>query len=94
MIVYKYCQVTINSLLILMALYRLRIREYYNRNWLPINKRILYKLASLCYISLNDSAPDYLCSCLELYNHSSTLRSLSDALVLPSLTPGCLHPIV
>ena len=51
-------------------------------HWLPIKKRISYKLASLCYKCLNDSAPDYLCSCLELYTPSRTLRSSSDALVL------------
>ena len=36
-------------------------------HWLPINNRISYKLASLCYKCLNNPAPEYLRSCLELY---------------------------
>ena len=51
-------------------------------HWLPIKNRISFKLASLCHKCLNDSAPDYLCSCLELYTQTRTLRSSSDALVL------------
>lgn len=51
-------------------------------HWFPISKRINYKLASLCYKCLNDSAPDYLCSCLELYIPPRTLRSSSDVLAL------------
>ena len=48
-------------------------------HWLPISKRIDYKLASLCYKCLHDSAPEYLCTCLELYTPPRTLRSSSDA---------------
>ena len=51
-------------------------------HWLPINNRITYKLASICYKCLNDSAPEYLRSCLELYTQSRPLRSASDALTL------------
>ena len=67
----------------------LRKNEAYNitpllrsLHWFHINKRISYKLASLCNKCLNYYAPDYLCSCLELYTQSRTLRSSSDALVL------------
>jgi hypothetical protein len=51
-------------------------------HWLPINDRISYKLATLVYKCLNDSAPDYLSSCLELYLQSRPLRSASDPLAL------------
>ena len=51
-------------------------------HWLPINNRISYKLASLCYRCLNNCAPDYLRSCMELYTQSRPLRSASDALTL------------
>ena len=51
-------------------------------HWLPIKDRISYKLASLCYKCLNNSAPEYLRSCLELYIQSRPLRSASDALTL------------
>ena len=51
-------------------------------HWLSINDRISYKLASLCYKCLNDSAPDYLRSCVDLYSQSRSLRSASDPLRL------------
>ena len=51
-------------------------------HWLSINDRISYKLASLCYKCLNDYAPDYLRSCVDLYSQSRSLRSASDPLRL------------
>ena len=54
----------------------------YSLHWLPIQNRILYKLASLCYKCLNDSAPDYLISCLEIYTKPRPLRSAAHKLNL------------
>lgn len=51
-------------------------------HWLPINNRIAYKLSSLCYKCLNNSAPEYLHSCLELYTPARSLRSAADPLML------------
>ena len=47
---------------------------------LPIEKRIDFKLASLCFKSLNGSAPTYL-SDLHLYIPSQQLRSSADTRV-------------
>ncbi|KAK7097686.1 hypothetical protein V1264_004627 [Littorina saxatilis] len=54
-------------------------------HWLPVNTRISYKLSTLVYKCLNDSAPEYLQSSLDLYTQPSDrpLRSAAD--------PLCLH---
>ena len=51
-------------------------------HWLPIDKRITYKLAHQCYNCLNNSAPEYLRSLLELYTKPRPLRSAFDVLAL------------
>ena len=57
-------------------------------HWLPIDKRISYKLATLCYRCLNDLAPAYLSELLIPYVPSRQLRSSSDTtrLTLPNAT--------
>ncbi|XP_070197909.1 uncharacterized protein [Littorina saxatilis] len=40
-------------------------------HWLPVNTRISYKLSTLVYKCLNDSAPEYLQSSLDLYAQPS-----------------------
>ena len=50
-------------------------------HWLPIKKRIAYKIASLCHRSLNNSAPIYLQNFLHQYEPSRRLRS-SNSLLL------------
>jgi hypothetical protein len=52
-------------------------------HWLPVHLRIQYKILSLCYKSLNNSAPIYLSNSLHLYTPTRSLRSASD--------PLCLH---
>ena len=47
-------------------------------HWLPVEKRIKYKIATLCHRCLNGNAPPYLCNLLTLYVPSRTLRSSSD----------------
>ena len=51
-------------------------------HWLPISKRINYKLDTICYKCLNNTAPDYLTNLLNIYKPSRTLRSASDPLTL------------
>ena len=51
-------------------------------HWLPIAKRIQYKLDTICYKCLSNAAPDYLTSLLNIYKPSRTLRSASDPLTL------------
>ena len=57
----------------------------YELHWLPIEIRINYKTAMLCYKCLNDEAPQYLQDLLTIYVPSRTLRSSSDRtkLVVP-----------
>ncbi|KAK7112839.1 hypothetical protein V1264_012225 [Littorina saxatilis] len=53
-------------------------------HWLPVNTRISYKLSTLVYKCLNDSAPEYLQSSLDLYTQPSNrpVRSAADLLRL------------
>ena len=51
-------------------------------HWLPVSKRIQYKIATLCYKCIHNSAPAYLSDCLQLDTPSRTLRSASDILTL------------
>ena len=46
-------------------------------HWLPVQKRILYKLDTICYKCLNNAAPDYLTSLLNSYKPSRTLLPLT-----------------
>ena len=47
-------------------------------HWLPVNYRIQYKTACLCFHVLNGSAPSYLSELLQLYTPVRSLRSASD----------------
>jgi hypothetical protein len=49
-------------------------------HWLPISKRIEYKMCLLAYKCLHSSAPHYLSDLLHLYTPSRSLRSSSDPL--------------
>ena len=51
-------------------------------HWLPVDARISYKTALLCYKCLNDAAPEYLKDFLDIYTPSRPLRSSSDHLIL------------
>jgi hypothetical protein len=48
-------------------------------HWLPVQQRISYKNATLCYKSLDASAPQYLSDLLHLYIPSRQLRSSADS---------------
>ena len=47
-------------------------------HWLPVERRIEYKIATICYSVITCTAPPYLSDLLELYTPSRTLRSSAD----------------
>ena len=47
-------------------------------HWLPTEQRIQYKIYTLCYKCITNTASSYPCDCLQLYTSSRTLRSASD----------------
>ena len=51
-------------------------------HWLPIDARIKYKLACICYNSMSTNSPPYLSDLLTVYTASPQLRSCSDNAVL------------
>ena len=54
----------------------------YSLHWLPVPLRISYKLNTLCYKCLNNSAPSYLSDSISLYTPPRLLRSAADTLHL------------
>ena len=53
----------------------------HTQRWLPNEKRIDFKLASLCFKSLNGSAPTYFSDLLHLYTLSRQVRSSANTRV-------------
>ena len=51
-------------------------------HWLPIDARITYKLACICYHCMSTNSPPYLSDLLTVYTASRQLRSTSDNSVL------------
>ena len=51
-------------------------------HWLPIDARIKYKIACLCFRAINGTGPDYLAKLVQIYTPPRTLRSSSDTLTL------------
>eukprot|EP00745_Piridium_sociabile_P004237 TRINITY_DN12507_c0_g1_i3.p1 TRINITY_DN12507_c0_g1~~TRINITY_DN12507_c0_g1_i3.p1 ORF type:complete len:128 (-),score=15.14 TRINITY_DN12507_c0_g1_i3:89-472(-) len=51
-------------------------------HWLPILKRVEYKISSLCFNSLASSGPQYLSDLISIYTPSRELRSSADTRVL------------
>jgi hypothetical protein len=47
-------------------------------HWLPVNARIEYKIATLCFHCLDNTAPLYISELLQLYTPSRSLRSAGD----------------
>ena len=50
--------------------------------WLPILKRIKYKVACMCFSAISGSGPSYLSELLHVYTPSRTQRSSSDTRML------------
>ena len=44
-------------------------------HWLPVKKRIIFKIATLVYKALNNQAPDYIIKLFKLKTSNRTLRS-------------------
>ena len=53
-----------------------------NLHWLPVNRRILHKVAALCHTSLSGSGPQYLSDFTHVYTPARSLRSSSDTRIL------------
>ena len=51
-------------------------------HWLPVEARIKYKIACLCFSAVHSTGPVYLSELIKLYRPSRTLRSSSDTLLL------------
>ena len=51
-------------------------------HWLSVQNRITFKLLTLVYKSITDSAPLYLSELIHLYSPTRTLRSASDKRLL------------
>ena len=54
----------------------------YKLHWLPISKRIKYKVACMCFSAIGGSGPAYLSELLHVYTPFRTLRSSSDTRML------------
>ena len=55
-------------------------------HWLPVEKRIIYKIATTCFKCIHNSAPLYLSSLVQVYHPPRALRSSTDnKLVLPNV---------
>ena len=53
-----------------------------NLHWLPVNRRILHKVAALCDTFLSGYGPQYLSDLTHVYTPSRSLRSSSDTRIL------------
>ena len=47
-------------------------------HWLPVERRVEYKIATICYNVITGTAPPYLSDLLELCTPSRMLRSSAD----------------
>ena len=65
-------------------------------HWLPIDSRVKYKLACICYNWVSTNSPPYLSDLLTVYTAARQLRSNSDNFVLrrPSVRTVCHYPMV
>ena len=53
-----------------------------NFHWLPVNRRILHKVAALCHTLLSGSGPHSLSDLTHVYTRATSLRSSSDIRIL------------
>ena len=60
-------------------------------HWLPVDRRIQYKILLYAYKALNDSAPEYLCDMVESYALNRVLRSASQNLLVMSRGKHCQY---
>ena len=60
-------------------------------HWLPVDRRIEYKILLYAYKALNGLAPEYLCNMVELYAPDRVLRSASQNLLVVSRGKHCQY---
>ena len=60
-------------------------------HWLPVDKRIEYKILLYAYKALNGLAPEYLCNMVELYAPDRVLRSASQNLLVVPRGKHCQY---
>ena len=53
-----------------------------NLHWLPVNMKILHKVAVLCHTSLSNSGPQYLSVLTHVYTPARSLHSSLDTRIL------------
>ena len=63
-------------------------------HWLPLRQRIIFKLLLLVYKILNNRAPKYLDTCLNLYTPTRRLRSSCDPLRLTYIQLLAPWPVI
>ena len=49
----------------------------YNLHWLPVNKRIMFKILVITFKCIHGNSPDYIQELISLYKSSRVLRSSS-----------------
>ena len=60
-------------------------------HWLPVDRRIEYKILLYAYKALNGLAPEYLCNMVELYAPDRVLRSASQNLLVVPRGKHCQY---
>ena len=60
-------------------------------HWLPVDRRIEYKILLYAYKALNGLAPEYLCNMVELYAPDRVLRSASQNLLVVTRGKHCQY---
>ena len=60
-------------------------------HWLPVDRRIEYKILLYAYKALNGLAPEYLCNMVELYASDRVLRSASQNLLVVPRGKHCQY---
>ena len=60
-------------------------------HWLPVDRRIEYKILLYAYKALNGLAPEYLCNMVELYAPDRVLRSASQNLLVVPRRKHCQY---
>ena len=60
-------------------------------HWLPVDRRIEYKILLYAYKALNGLAPEYLCNMVELYAPDRVLRSASQNLLVVPWGKHCQY---
>ena len=89
-----------NSVARIVTQERMRDHDYMSRDlmelhWLPVDKRIEYKLLLYTYKALHGLAPGYLCELVVPYAPQRVLRSSEwNLLTVPPGKPGNMHPEV